>query len=84
MALAGFSKDVRGQGILAKCQLEGLNPASNADRKTAAGSFAEVEEDDVESISQFDAECSLSHAPTEINENMAFYGFNRYTANFRK
>ena len=51
-----FSRDderVIGQGIIAKCQLEGLNPVSEADRKTAANNIAEVAEKTVGSISQF-------------------------------
>ena len=42
-----FSRDderVIGQGIIAKCQLEGLNPVSETDRKTAASSIAEVDQ----------------------------------------
>ena len=51
-----FSHDderVIGQGIIAKCQLDGLNPVSEADRKTAASSIVEMAEDTVGSISQF-------------------------------
>ncbi|MBQ4446606.1 MAG: hypothetical protein IJK82_06420 [Prevotella sp.] len=44
---------VIGQGIIAKCQLEGLNPVSNTDRKAAASSIAEMAEKNVGSISQF-------------------------------
>ena len=41
-----------GQGIIAKCQLEGLNPVSETDRKTAACSIAEEAEETIGSISQ--------------------------------
>ena len=44
---------VIGQGIIAKCQLEGLNPVSETDRKTAASSIAEMAEETIGSISQF-------------------------------
>lgn len=44
---------VIGQGIIAKCQLEGLNPVSDTDRKAAASSIAEMAEKNVGSISQF-------------------------------
>lgn len=44
---------VIGQGIIAKCQLEGLNPISDTDRKAAASSIAEMAEKNVGSISQF-------------------------------
>jgi len=42
-----------GQGIIAKCQLEGLNPVSETDRKTAASGIAEMAEETIGSISQF-------------------------------
>ena len=51
-----FSRDderVIGQGIIAKCQLEGLNPVSETDRKTAASSIAKEAEETIGSISQF-------------------------------
>ena len=51
-----FSSDderVIGQGIIAKCQLEGLNPVSETDRKTAASSIAKEAEETIGSISQF-------------------------------
>lgn len=51
-----FSSDderVIGQGIIAKCQLEGLNPVSETDRKTAASGIAEMAEETIGSISQF-------------------------------
>jgi len=44
---------VIGQGIISKCQLEGLNPVSDNDRKAAASSIAEMAEKNVGSISQF-------------------------------
>lgn len=44
---------VIGQGIIAKCQLEGLNPVCDTDRKAAASSIAEMAEKNVGSISQF-------------------------------
>ncbi|MBR5655382.1 MAG: hypothetical protein IKW98_01670, partial [Prevotella sp.] len=44
---------VIGQGIIAKCQLEGLNPVSDTDRKAAASSIAEMAEKNVGYISQF-------------------------------
>ena len=50
-----FSRDderVIGQGIIAQCQLKGLNPGSEADRKTSASNIAEMAEDTVGSISQ--------------------------------
>ena len=51
-----FSHDderVIGQGIIAKCQLDGLNPVSEADRKTAASRIATIAEETIGSISQF-------------------------------
>ena len=51
-----FSSDderVIDQGIIAKCQLEGLNPVSETDRKSAASSIAEMAEETIGSISQF-------------------------------
>ncbi|MBO5468112.1 MAG: hypothetical protein J6A02_11850 [Prevotella sp.] len=51
-----FSRDderIIGQGIIAKCQLEGLNPVSETDRKTAASSIAEMAEESIGTISQF-------------------------------
>ena len=51
-----FSRDderVIGQGIIAKCQLEGLNPVSETDRKTAASSLAKEAEETIGLISQF-------------------------------
>ena len=40
-------KRVIGQGIIAQCQLKGLNPESEADRKAAANSIAEMAESSV-------------------------------------
>jgi len=51
-----FSRDderIIGQGIIAKCQLEGLNLVSETDRKTAASGIAEMAEETIGSISQF-------------------------------
>ena len=51
-----FSREderIIGQGIIAKCQLEGLNPVSESDRKTAASRIATMAEDTVGTISQF-------------------------------
>ncbi len=51
-----FNRDderIIGQGIIAQCQLEGLNPGIESDRKTAANSIAEMAESTVGSISQF-------------------------------
>jgi hypothetical protein len=44
---------VIGQGIIAQCQLDGLNPCKETDRKTAADSIAEMAEAAVGSITQF-------------------------------
>ena len=44
---------VIGQGIIAQCQLEGLNPGSEAGRKEAAKSITEMAESTVGSIIQF-------------------------------
>jgi len=41
------------QSIIAKCQLESLNPVSETDRKTAASGIAEMAEETIGSISQF-------------------------------
>ena len=51
-----FSRDderVIGQGIIAQCQLEGLNPESEADRKTASKGIVEMAEETIGSISQY-------------------------------
>ena len=51
-----FNRDderIIGQGIIAQCQLEGLNPGSEAGRKKAADSIAEMAESTVGSITQF-------------------------------
>ena len=51
-----FSRDderVIGQGIIAQCQLKGLNPESETDRKTASKGIAEMAEETVGSISQY-------------------------------
>ena len=51
-----FNRDderVIGQGIVAQCQLDGLNPCREADRKTAADSIAEMAEATIGSITQF-------------------------------
>ena len=50
---SGDDERVIGQGIIAKCQLEGLNPVSETDRKTAASGIAEMAEETIGSISQF-------------------------------
>ena len=44
---------VIGQGIIAQCQLEGLNPGSETERQKAANSIAEMAESTVGSITQF-------------------------------
>ena len=51
-----FSRDderVIGQGIIAQCQLNGLNPESEAGRKTASKGIVEMAEETVGSISQY-------------------------------
>ena len=51
-----FNRDderVIGQGIVAQCQLDGLNPCREADRKTAVDSIAEMAEATIGSITQF-------------------------------
>jgi hypothetical protein len=51
-----FSRDDErfiGQGIIAQCQLYGLNPESEAERKTASKGIAEMAEETVGSISQY-------------------------------
>ena len=51
-----FSRDDErfiGQGIIAQCQLKGLNPSSEADRKTAANGIVKMAEETVGSISQY-------------------------------
>ena len=50
---SGDDERIIGQGIIAKCQFEGLNPVSETDRKTAACSIAEMAEETIGSISQF-------------------------------
>ena len=64
---------VIGQGIIAKCQLEGLNPVSDTDRKAAASSIAEMAEKNVGSISQFmwdTAVLRIGQLASEMNVSM--------------
>ena len=42
-----------GQGIIAQCQLEGLNPSIESDRQTAASSIADKAESTIGRITQF-------------------------------
>ena len=42
-----------GQGIIAQCQLEGLNPSTESDRQTAASSIADKAESTIGRITQF-------------------------------
>ena len=71
-----FSRDderVIGQGIIAKCQLEGLNPVSETDRKTAASSIAKEAEETIGSISQFmwdTAVLRIGQLASEMNVSM--------------
>ena len=46
-------KQVIGQGIVAQCQLNGLNPCKEANRKTIANSIAEMAKTSEGSITQF-------------------------------
>ena len=51
-----FSRDderVIGQGIIAQCQLKGLNPESEGDRETAANGIVKMAGETVGSISQY-------------------------------
>ena len=51
-----FSRDderIIGQGIIAQCQLKGLNPSSEAERQTAANGIVKMTEETVGSISQY-------------------------------
>ena len=51
-----FSRDderIIGQGIIAQCQLKGLNPSSEAERQTAANGIVKMAEETVGSISQY-------------------------------
>ena len=51
-----FSHDderIIGQGIIAQCQLKGLNPESEADRKTAANTIVEMADETVGSITKY-------------------------------
>ena len=64
---------VIGQGIIAKCQLEGLNPVSDTNRKAAASSIAEMAEKNVGSISQFmwdTAVLRIGQLASEMNVSM--------------
>ena len=44
---------VIGQGIIAQCQLEGLNPSIESDRQTAASGIADKAESTIGRITQF-------------------------------
>ena len=51
-----FSHDderIIGQGIIAQCQLKGLNPESEADRKTAANTIVEMADETVGSMTKY-------------------------------
>jgi hypothetical protein len=71
-----FSRDderVIGQGIIAQCQLEGLNPESEADRKTASKGIVEMAEETVGSISQYMWEIAvlrIGQLASEMNVSM--------------
>ena len=71
-----FSRDderVIGQGIIAQCQLEGLNPESEADRKIASKGIVEMAEETVGSISQYMWEIAvlrIGQLASEMNVSM--------------
>lgn len=64
---------VIGQGIIAKCQLEGLNPSIESDRKKAANSIAEMAKPSVGRITKFKwdtAVLRIGQLATEMNVSM--------------